>query len=210
MAVRDVDSAETAFRVRAAGYAAIIAAVGAGITLLVNGSILIALSTGALLVGLIYFGVLFLAEQGGRMGVSIFHPSGSSTPAVRDYSLAGSLVARAQYEEAVAEYQRLSVEHPQDPEPRLRHARVLCNSLHAYEDAGIVLRQILQMPALKPEIEQTVLRELVELYIHKQQHPQRALPFLARIAEKFAGTPVSQWARREARAIKESMQQRYD
>ncbi len=206
MSLRDTDSAETAFRMRAFAYGLMVGALGGGAGFLIFGKVAYALLSFVVVGTVVYFASLLVAEHGGRVGAAIYQPTGSSTPAVREYSHADSLVARGQYAEAVEAYRQLAVEYPADPEPRLRQARVLRDHHHAFEDAVTVFRQVLQMAALRPETELAVLRELVELCIQKQQQPQRALPYLARITEKFSGTSTAAWARREAREIKDLMQ----
>ena len=186
MKYRDVDHAEVAMKMRTGAYAGV--AVGA----------------------IAYFGALFIADRGGAIGASIYQPSGSSTPAVREYSLADSLVARGRIDEAAEAYQLLSEDYPGDPEPRLRHARLLRDKAERYEEAAQIFKSILGMAGLKPETELVALRELVELCTHKLHAPQRALPYLARISEKFAGTPTAQWARAEALEIKQQMKQDHD
>jgi hypothetical protein len=207
---RDVDSAELAFRMRAGGYAIIIGMVGAGIGLLVfagsTGGLLLGLLCGVAAAAVVYFGTLTLAEHGGRVASSIYQPSGSSTPAVREYSFADSLVARGHFQQAVETYEQLAIEHADDPEPRLRQARVLRDHLGAHEQAATAFKKVLQISTLKPEIELRTARELVELYLHKQRNPQMAMPHLARIAENYKGTPTGDWARAELMDIKQSLQ----
>jgi hypothetical protein len=202
----DVDSAETAYRVRAGAYAVIIASVAGGLALMLTGSILIAAPAAVMAVVVVYAGVLFIAERGGRVGAWLYQPSGSSTPAVREYSYADSLVARAQHQEAVAAYRQMSREHPTDPEPRIREARVLRDWLNDYEGAAAAFRQALHIRGLRAETEQAMLRELIELHIYKHKQPQRALPYLAQLADKFSGSGAAEWARAEARSIKASLQ----
>ena len=202
---RDVDSAEVAFRLRATAYGLIVGAVAAGIAFMFSASILNAILAFVIVGGGVAAGALYLAERGARIGASLYRPSGSSTPAVREYSYADSLVARGQPEQAVAAYAELTRQHPEDPEPRLRRARVLRDQLRRYDDAVAELKGLLKMSALKSETELVALREIVEIHLHKQQQSARALPYLARIAEKYAGTPTAEWARNEAREIKASM-----
>jgi hypothetical protein len=203
------DSAETAFRIKAAVYGIPLGALAGGVVYLFTQSLFLAA------VGFVVSGAgtaaaaLYLAERGGRIGASLYRPSGSSTPAVREYSYADSLVARGQHEQAVVAYEELARQHPADPEPRLREARVLRDHLREYERAVIVFRQLLN-PHTKPEVELVVLREIVEIHLHKLRQPERALPYLARLGEKFHGTSTAEWARGEARAIKAEMKPEYE
>jgi hypothetical protein len=200
---RDVDSAEVAFRLRAAAYAIIIGVVftGLGIALAGAAGLLIGIASGAV----VYFGVLFFAERSGRVAASLYHSSGSSTPARREYSFADSLVARGMYAEAAAQYLQHAEEYTDDPEPRMRRARVLRDHLQDHEQAFLDFKEILAMPALPAETMLAVLREQVELCTHRMREPQRALPYLARISDAFPGTPTAQWARQEIADIKAAM-----
>lgn len=204
--VRDVDSAETAFRIKAAVYGVPVGALAAGIAFTFSGTLIYAILAFAIVGGAVAAVALYVADRGGEIGAGLYRPSGSSTPAVREYSYADSLVARGQPAQAVAAYQELSRQHPGDPEPRLRRARVLRDHLQQHEDAIGAFRELLRLPTLKRETELVVLREIVETHVQKQRQPERALPYLARIAEKFAGTPTAEWARTEAREIKANMQ----
>jgi hypothetical protein len=207
--LRDVDSAEVAFRTRAGAYAILIGLVSIAIGVAAAGAFgfpIVAGIAGGIGAGAAtYFIVMFISERAGGAAASLYRPSGSSTPALREYSFADSLVARDMIPAAVAEYERLSIEHPDDPEPLLRRARVQRDYQKAYADAALTFRRALAVETLKPETELATLRELVELYVHRQRDPQPALPYLARIAEKFSGTPAADWARAELREIKQSM-----
>jgi hypothetical protein len=50
-----------------------------------------------------------------------------------------------------------------------------------------------------------VRKEVVELFTHRMETPERALPDLARMAEEMAGTPEGEWAASELKGIKERM-----
>jgi hypothetical protein len=66
--------------------------------------------------------------------------------------------------------------------------------MHRLEHAAQCFRHVLQLPGLEPGIEALATRELTELYTAKLQQPERALPLLARLAERQATTPAGQWA----------------
>lgn len=205
MKLRDVDSAETAYRLRAGSYALIVGVVSAGVATMLAGPAGVVI--GVVIAAFVYLGTLYIAERSGRAAASIYHTSGSSTPAVREYSLADSFVARGMIPQALAEYESLANQYTADPEPLLRKARVLRNNVRDYEAALTDYRRVLGIDGLKPETELATLREITELCTHKLQEPPRALPFLARISEKFRGTPTAEWARNEVASIKAAMQQ---
>lgn len=207
MKYKDTDSAEQAFRLRALSYCLLIVFVAAGASILLGAPILFGLIIGIAIGAFTYFGALFIADRGGSVAASIYQPSGSSTPPIREYSLADSLVARGRIDEAAEAYQVLSEDFPNDPEPRLRHARLLRDKTQRYDESARIFKTVLTIPQLKPEVELVALRELVELCTHKLREPQRALPYLARIAQKFGATPTGAWASNEAKEIKLQMQQ---
>jgi hypothetical protein len=212
--LRDVDSAERAFRIKAGAYAAVIGIVGIGLGVLAatrSGlSPLLGVAGGVGAGAATYLVVMYVSERMGGVAASLYRPSGSSTPAIREYSFADSLVARAMIAEAVAEYGRLSAQYPEDPEPLLRRARVQRDYQKAYGDAAVTFKQVLAITTLKPETRLATLRELVELHVQRQRDPRAALPHLARIAETFSGTAAAEWARTELRDIKQGMQQTHE
>jgi tetratricopeptide (TPR) repeat protein len=207
MRYKDVDESERANKLRAFSYSLLITFVSMGASILLGAGIFLGLAVGVMAGGIAYSGSLFLAERSGRVAASIYQPSGSSTPPIREYSLADSLVASGRFDEAAEAYQVLSEDYPQDPEPRLRHARLVRDKTRCYEDALSIFKSALAISSLKPETELAILRELVELCTHKLHQPARALPYLARIAEKFPGTPTGEWARNESREIKRQIQE---
>ena len=212
MKARDVDSAELAFKLRAFAMAMLVfgmcVAGGVIVAAYAGTSMLWGVLLGAGAGVIVYFSALFISDRSSRLAASVYGGAGSSTPSIAEYSLADSLVARGRYEEAAEAYALLSEDFPADPEPRLRHARLLRDRTGDYEAAAIVFKKILSMPALKPAVELTVLRELSELFANKLQEPVRALPFLARIAEKYATTPTGSWARAEIKDLKQNIQER--
>ena len=212
--LRDVDSAEHAFRAKAGAYATVVGMVSIvlGVVAAVSFGLspLLGIAGGIGAGAATYFVAMYISEHAGSAAASLYKPSGSSTPAVREYSFADSLVARHMIGEAVAEYGRLSIQYPEDPEPLLRRARVQRDYQKAYAEAAITFKQVLAIETLKPETQLATLRELVELHVHRQREPQAALPHLARIAETFSGTAVAEWARAELRDIKQSMQQTHE
>lgn len=205
MTKRDVDSAEQVMKLRTAAYAAMVAGIAALGALIAGFPLMLALPAAALAGAAVYFGALFFADYSGRAAASIYQPSGSSTPAIREYSLADSLVARGQTAEAAEAYALLSEDFPNDAEPRLRHARLLRDKTQRYEDAAQIYKSALSIPKLKPETELVILRELIELFTHKLHAAPRALPYLARVVEKYASSNAGAWARAEMSDIKQAM-----
>ena len=112
-----------------------------------------------------------------------------------EYSDAQSIVARGRYQEALDRYRSHGEENPQDPRPYIRGARVLRDDLRDYAGAAAWLRRA-QRRTLNAEAEITIARELVDVYVDRLDDPARALPELARIAERYQGTSAGDWAAR--------------
>jgi hypothetical protein len=204
--LKDVDSAEVAFRLRSGAYALMVIGMCTLGATLAGLPPLLGLLAGLAVGAMVYFVSLFIADRSGIMAASVYGTAGSSTPSIREYSLADSLVARGLYDQAAEAYALLSEDFPHDPEPRLRHARLLRDKSARYEEAAVIMRNALSITSLKPETDLAILRELVELYIHKLREPNRALPYLARIVDRHPDTQTGQWARAEAKDIKQKMQ----
>jgi hypothetical protein len=47
----------------------------------------------------------------------------------------------------------------------------------------------------------------VDIYVHKLKEPRRAMPELARLVERFPGTPAAAWAKEQLKQGRESMAQ---
>lgn len=118
---------------------------------------------------------------------------GGTTP---EYSVARGLEARGRYEAALAEYAAGAAEYPEDPEPLLLGARLLREHLHRPQEALTWLKRARRLPDLTQRDEIRIDCDLVELYEGVLEDPAGALPILARIAERHAGTQPAQWAAR--------------
>jgi tetratricopeptide (TPR) repeat protein len=211
MPLRDTDTAETAFRVKALAWSM------AGLLLGFLLGVLIVLKTGAPLLRTVvlaslgvwaagFFGGLFISERAARAGASIYFTSGSKLPVLREFSLAESYVARGRIEDAVAEFERAAARYPDDPEPCLRLARLLRDRLGRHDDAITWFRAA----ATRATDAGTVIaarRELIEICTHRLRTPERALPDLARLAAEHPGTPVATWAERERRDIRRTLRE---
>ena len=208
MALKNVDSQKIALYGRTLPYALVAAGIGVGPMLMagVKVPIIILVSVLAFFVGL--FLPVMLSERAADAGASIYTASGSSTPALAQYSLAESLVARGQTDEAIEAYTLLSEDFPQDPQPRIRLARVLRDKKQDYEGAAEWFRKSLACEKMEQANEIAIIREMVEVYTHKMNTPELALRYLPRLYEKYPTHPAAEWARREYLEIKEALQSR--
>jgi hypothetical protein len=152
------------------------------------------------------FGVTTLAVRSGAAAMNqIYNPSGKSTPVVREYSHGQSLAARGLYLEAIDAYEADCAEFPDDPEPCFRIARLYLKELKRYEDAAAWFKRARGAGAIDPGRELVATQEIVDIYVHKLEEPRRAMPELARLAERFPGTPAGAWAQEQLRLRRDEM-----
>jgi len=128
--------------------------------------------------------------------------TGDTTPPRREYSAPQSLVARGRYEEAAAAWEIAAAESGGDPEPYLALARLFRDHLGQPEEAAAWFRRARRDATLPPGHDLLVSQELIELYRGRLGQPQRAIPELARICERFPGTPNAAAAEGELAALR--------
>lgn len=204
--LRDTDSGEQANRLLILTWSLVAGLVGGLAGLLVarsNGwatapTMIAGFFSGALLA---YFGVGFFSDLTADAASTIYAPGGGRTPGPLEYSHAESLVARARYDEALRVYQRHAAEHPEDPEPLLRIARLYRDRLEDNDHAARYLREA-RDTAEDRGIRLLATRELIELYTNRMGQPMRALPELARLAGEYPDQPTGAWAARELARLK--------
>ena len=151
------------------------------------------------LLGFLFTFVLtnFLTEGAGVVAGTIYHPSGKSTPPKREYSYAESLAARGHYEEAVTAYQLCCADFPEDPEPYVKIARLYRDKLEQYEDALFWFKRARSDAQVDKGRELLITQEIIEIHTSKLDVPQKAIPELARLVDRFPEDPVADWARGE-------------
>lgn len=162
---------------------------------------------GALVGAILGYAAVYFAIQGLSGGAAqavgqIYHPSGASTPYRRQYSEPQSLALRGLFQEAIDCYQSYVAEFPEDPEPCIGIARIYRDHLKRYEDAVQWFRRARQAAGIQTGQELLVTREIIELYQGKLDQPRRAIPELARLAERFAGTREGDLARAELEQLR--------
>ncbi len=201
--LKDRDSAADVNKARAlvyAGAGAILGILGGGYKWGLLGALI-----GAVLgYAAVYFVVHALSEGGGAAMGKIYHPSGSSTPYRRQYSEPQALALRGLFQEAIDCYETYVAEFPDDPEPCIGIARIYRDHLKRYDDAVRWFRRARQASGMDAGREVLVTREIIELYQGKLNEPRRAIPELARLAERFAGTREGELARAELQRLRES------
>lgn len=209
--IRDSDSAADAQRLEILLWTCIGAAFGAVIGFLLallNGwPTLWTMIASTLVGGAGVYGTVQLASRAaGEAAFSVLAPSGRTTRAPAGYSDAEALAVRGRYVEAIALYERYAAEEGAGAEPCLRIARLYRDRLNRPEDAVAWYRRA-RDAAADPGEEYVATLELVEVLVKRLAAPRRALPELARLAERQAGTPGGEWARRELKALRASVWQ---
>jgi tetratricopeptide (TPR) repeat protein len=131
--------------------------------------------------------------------------TGDTTPPRREYSAPQALAAQGRYEEAALAWEIAAAESAGDPEPYLALARLFRDHLGRPEDAAGWFRRARRDAALPPGYDLLVSQELIELYRSKLGQPERAIPELARICERFPGTPNAAAAERELATLRETL-----
>ncbi|MGH7467102.1 MAG: tetratricopeptide repeat protein [Longimicrobiales bacterium] len=202
--LKDVDTAGHAHSLRAALWALLAGSIFGMLGVTKFG--VVGLVVGWLVGGsLIYIISKLLAARVANAAASIYMSSGSSTPAQREYSLGDALVAQGKLSAAVREFERCVAAYPSDPEPRLRLARLHRDRLQQPETAADWFKQVVRMPTIAAATEAMAARELIELYTHRLRDPTRALPELARLAQRQPQTAAGGWARTELAELKRSL-----
>lgn len=157
--------------------------------------------------GLFYLIIAAVVGASGRAASTVYMPGGTGSAAPRrEYSLAESLAARGRFEDAVSVFEEGVAEHPDDPTPYLRIARISRDELGRPEEAGRWFRRARSEARLGEAERSLVARELIELY-RALGDPERAAPELARLAELRSGTPEGAWAERELAEVKREMRE---
>jgi hypothetical protein len=85
------------------------------------------------------FGWSFIARVGERIGNSLYLPSDENFQVMPEYSLAEARVKNGKYEEAVDEYRKVILEHPDDIYPHLRIAELAVKHLNDVKLAELEL-----------------------------------------------------------------------
>jgi hypothetical protein len=204
MAVKDTDEVASAERLRAAAWSLLGGVVSgiAGAFFYGFVGFLVGWLIGA---AFLWFGVMKLADHAGRAAQTLYMSRGATTPASPDFSLGDALAARGRLGEAAAEFEQCAALYAADPEPRFRLARLFRDRLGEPESAVHWFRSVLDIPSVDAATEALAARELAELFIHRLDQRERALPVLARLADRQPVTPAGEWARARITEIKADM-----
>ncbi len=203
MSPRETDAAQNTRRFSAAAWA-----VGAGTILGAAAGMKAAGILGVLVgvpvtIAFIYNVTMLIVNMTGRVAGSVTLPSGKSTPPKRDYSLAQSFVARERYEDAISAYELACAEYADDPEPYLRLARLYRDKLRDLHEAVLWFKRARAEAKVSARQEQLITFEIVEIYRDRLGVPAKAIPELARLAERFVNTAVGDSAKQELQQLRD-------
>lgn len=135
---------------------------------------------------------LLIGNAIGDVFTGLLQGRGSTSPG---YSLAAAQSARGDFAAARATIESEITRAPRDPRPYLTLARMLRNDARDYAGAAETLERALDAARPDERMAAVMLRELVDICLHKLDAPGRAAKALARyIAERPEGTDVA-WAR---------------
>ncbi|MEX0907722.1 MAG: hypothetical protein WD054_05280 [Gemmatimonadota bacterium] len=211
--VGDDNVADQVHLIRVFAYGAWLGIIGMIVGVLVGGRygydpFLSALS--GFMSGMVLSGLITLVLSGGAGGLAgrLYMPGRSSMPPSRQYSLGDSLVARGRFDDAAAEFERAAGCYPDDPDPPLRLARLLRDSMQRPEDSLRWFRNAIARRGCDSGVQALAIREIAEICKHRLRQPERALPDLARLADTQAGTPAADWASLEMQDIRRAMRAR--
>lgn len=128
--------------------------------------------------------------------------SGGTTPHRAEYSQPRALAAQGRYREATEAWELAAAESEGDPEPYVALARLYRDQLKDPEAAAEWFRRARRDARLDGGLDLLVTQELIELYVKQLGQPQRAIPELARLRERYPRTPGGQAAERELQELR--------
>jgi hypothetical protein len=136
--------------------------------------------------------VLSTFEGVGGMFRAFIQPDQS--PHERQYSYEDSLVMRGDVDGALASYEKIILEAPSDPVPRIRAAD-LCARSHLPERAETLYRAVQRLPRVARKDDIYVSNRLVDLYLAWPRHETKGLRELRRLIDTYPDTDVAERAR---------------
>jgi tetratricopeptide (TPR) repeat protein len=136
--------------------------------------------------------VLSAFEGMGGMFRAFIQPDHS--PHERQYSYEDSLVMRGDVEGALASYEKIILESPNDAVPRIRAAD-LCARSELRERAETLFRAVQRLPKVAPKDDIYVSNTLVDLYLAWPGHEMKGLRELRRLVDTYPETDVAERAR---------------
>lgn len=140
-----------------------------------------------------WFFVTRVSHGAGRMFGEFIQPSAAGSYE-RQYSSEDALVMRGDVEGALASYERIMLEAPNDAQPRIRAADLYAKS-GLREKAEILYRAVQRVPRVAPGDDIYVSNRLVDLYLAWPGHETKGLRELRRLVDTYPETDVAERAR---------------
>ena len=139
-----------------------------------------------------YF-VTRISHGAGRTFSEFIQPSGAGSYE-RQYSHEDALVMRGDVEGALASYERIILEAPNDAQPRIRAAELYAKS-GLRERAELLYRAVQRLPRVAPRDDIYASNRLVDLYLAWPGHETKGLRELRRLVDTYPETDVADRAR---------------
>ena len=207
--LRDVDAGDRMMRRKAAVWAGIIGLIGIPISILLAEKAAaqppvryLFLLGGPFAGWMVYLISTRLAAGGASVMSRIHNPRGDSTPAIREYSQPQALVARGKYREAIEVFEDFVTLYPEDPEPCIRIARIHRDKLKDYNLALTWFKRARSTAGVDAGREIVITQEIIEIFCNKFDEPQRAIPELARLIDRYPEHPSTENARRDLERLR--------
>jgi hypothetical protein len=140
-----------------------------------------------------WFFVTRTSHGAGRLFGAFIQPSGAGSYE-RQYSHEDALVMRGDAGGALASYEEIILETPNDPQPRIRAADLYAKS-GIHERAEILYRAVQRLPRVSPRDDIYASNRLVDLYLAWPGHEKNGLRELRRLIDTYPETDVATRAR---------------
>lgn len=160
-----------------------------------GGTVLGALTVGAISGSLAGYAGLAIGAGAGAVAKAVTLPSGKTTPYEEQFSYQASLEARGDVPAALESWEALIAERPEAVAPRMRAAELYATRGANPQRAAELFKEIRAIPGVSARDAVYAASRLVDLYDGRLNDPGRALVELRRIIETHPGTPVAQHAR---------------
>lgn len=154
----------------------------------------------SVIAALTWFAVLKFVDLAGEGLDKFIAPSGSSTPAVPDYSYQDTLVMRGKVASALESYEAIIAASPGIVDARLKAADLYAREGANPQRAAELFREVQRMPGVPAADDLYASNRLVDLYLGALRQPGRAIVELRRITQRH---PRSAAAAHAERAIAE-------
>lgn len=139
-----------------------------------------------------YF-VTRVSHGAGKMFGEFIQPSGAGSYE-RQYSREDALVMRGDAEGALASYERIILEEPDDAQPRIRAADLYAKS-GMPERAEVLFRAVQRLPRVARGDDIYASNRLVDLYLAWPGHETKGLRELRRLIDTYPESDVAERAR---------------